>query len=157
MVINSNISLVTRQQEFKVQPNWSHPCYPTKHIVWFLIAQPELAVEGRSTGFFSLFCLPVHPFRFSLLNTLKFLTLRSPQRGETTLSQTITAKWTAFSVGFCVFHFLFGWTIFVLLTFNLFRLWLWVFTLFAFSLEREHEVGQVGRFERFRRNLAMEG
>lgn len=156
-VTNSSISLVTRQQEFKVQPNWNHPCYPTKHNVSYNWA--AWTCWGRQTKWLlSLSSFPIHSFRFSLLNTLKFPTFRSPQRGETTLTLIITAKWTAFSVGFCIFHFLFGWTIFVLLIFSLFRLWLLFFLiLFVFFSERKHEVGQVGRFERSRRTLAMEG
>lgn len=156
-VTNSSISLMTRQQEFKVQPNWNHPCYPTKHNVSYNWA--AWTCWGRQTKWLlSLSSFPIHSFRFSLLNTLKFPTFRSPQRGETTLTLIITAKWTAFSVGFCIFHFLFGWTIFVLLIFSLFRLWLLFFLiLFVFFFERKHEVGQVGRFERSRRTLAMEG
>lgn len=78
-VTNSSISLVTRQQEFKVQPNWNHPCYPTKHSVSYNWA--AWTCWGRQTKWLlSLSSFPIHSFRFSLLNTLKFPTFRSPER-----------------------------------------------------------------------------
>lgn len=62
-VKNSNVSLVTRQQEFKVQPNWNHPCYSTKHNVSYNWA--AWTCWGRQAKWLlSLSSFPIRSFRF---------------------------------------------------------------------------------------------